>query len=209
MFEKKEIAIRMKRAREALPGNVSPTHFAKQAKNVDGSQYTKYEKGGALGSKKIMELCSRWNINPEWLYTGKGEMFLTGMEEEVPVESERPNATDYQSEKLAQALADQARANRDQAEGYKTLAEAYKEMLELVRDMRKEMARELTQAKIDQTTGRIEVNLGSVVQDVTTLVERQFSAIEEIRDQFSQLKADKKHPSKDVRKKGDQNGNSD
>lgn len=76
MLNKNDIRNRLKQAREALPGEVSPHSFAFSANGVDPSQYTKYEKGeGPLGPKKIMELCSRWNIDTDWLQTGKGQMF--------------------------------------------------------------------------------------------------------------------------------------
>ncbi|MHA4807177.1 hypothetical protein ACX0G9_03680 [Flavitalea flava] len=45
---------------------------------MDESQYAKYEKGiGSLGLDKLLDLCSFWNINTDWLFTGKGEMFIT------------------------------------------------------------------------------------------------------------------------------------
>lgn len=76
MFDRKEIADRLKAAREALPNPVNATQFAKRAKGVDGSQYSKFEKGGPMGNKKIMELCSVWGINVDWVYRGEGGMFV-------------------------------------------------------------------------------------------------------------------------------------
>lgn len=76
MFDKKKIAERLKAAREALPNSVNPTQFAARTENVDGSQYIKFEKGGSLGNGKIMELCSAWGINPDWIYKGEGPQFI-------------------------------------------------------------------------------------------------------------------------------------
>lgn len=78
MLDKNKIAERLKFFREHLPVKTSAAKFASKAKGVDSSQYSKFEKHGAeskgLGHDKIRELCSTWNINIDWLLTGKGNM---------------------------------------------------------------------------------------------------------------------------------------
>ena len=73
MLDIKQLGERLKSAREKL--NVNPRQFSLKAK-VDPSQYNKTEAGNkGLGPKKIMDICSTWKINRDWLFTGKGEMF--------------------------------------------------------------------------------------------------------------------------------------
>src|SRR5579864_84061 len=73
MLDINQLGERLKKAREKL--SINPRQFSLQA-NVDPSQYNKTEAGiKGLGPKKIKDICSTWNINPDWLYTGKGEMF--------------------------------------------------------------------------------------------------------------------------------------
>ncbi|HTI12518.1 MAG TPA: hypothetical protein VL832_28290 [Puia sp.] len=95
-MNKNDIRERLISARKSLPGRVNPRQFAKGAQGVDVSQYTKYEKGGPLGMDKIMELCSKWGINGDWIATGKGNMFVTAHLE--PKQREKPIGVDYEAE---------------------------------------------------------------------------------------------------------------
>lgn len=99
MLNKNEIRERLIIARKALPGKISPRKFAMGA-NVDVSQYTKYEKhSGPLGSEKILELCSTWGINTEWLQTGKGDIFVGQQAgKEIVFGEEKPDSKDYRAE---------------------------------------------------------------------------------------------------------------
>lgn len=91
MFDRKEISQRLKAAREALPNPVNATQFAKRAKGVDESQYSKFEKGGPMGNKKIMELCSVWGISVDWVYRGEGGMFVGQVPAAPPKEKPGPS----------------------------------------------------------------------------------------------------------------------
>src|ERR1700722_19489359 len=72
MMDIKQLGERLKIAREKL--GINPRQFSMKAK-VDPSQYNKTEAGNkGLGNKKIMDICSTWNINPDWLFTGKGDI---------------------------------------------------------------------------------------------------------------------------------------
>lgn len=101
----------------------------------------------------------------------------------------------------AEGFRSQAKALADQAEGFRAQAEAFKAQGELMAFIRKEMALEAAQ-------GQMKVNLSEIRRDVTTIVERQESAVTEIRDLFLQLGAQRKSPSEDARKKvGRNDGN--
>lgn len=91
MFDRKDISERLKAAREALPNKVNPTQFAKKGKGIDESQYIKFEKGGAMGNKKIMELCSVWGISVDWVYRGEGGMFAKELPPSAPPSKEKPS----------------------------------------------------------------------------------------------------------------------
>lgn len=79
MVDNKTIGERLKHVRELI--NVNPSQFAKQA-GVDISQYNKAEKGEkGLGSKKFLDLCSKWNLNPDYILTGKGSMFADTLQD--------------------------------------------------------------------------------------------------------------------------------
>lgn len=78
------------------------------------------------------------------------------------------------------------------------LTDGFRAIAETMRSMESKMALETTQ-------GQMKTSLTEIRRDVTTLVERQESAVEEIRDLFLQLGAQKRTASKGVRKKADQN----
>lgn len=73
MIDNKTIGERLKTVRTLI--NVNPSRFASDA-GVDISQYAKAEKGAkGLGNSKLMDLCSTWGINMDYLLTGKGHPF--------------------------------------------------------------------------------------------------------------------------------------
>ncbi len=83
------------------------------------------------------------------------------------------------------------------ADAFKEQARALAHQAEIMRSIESKMAQETTQANM-------ETNLKAVRKDVTTLVERQSLAVEEMRDHFAQLGVQRKNASKDVRKKANQ-----
>jgi hypothetical protein len=109
---------------------------------------------------------------------------------------------------LAKALADQAEANKIQASANDKYAEGFKSISIILERIESKMAGKETQTIIAEKVKRGEISLGDIRKEVTTLVERQTLAIEEIRDRFEELQSHKNVPSKDVRKKGRQNDES-
>lgn len=160
-----------------------------------------------VSSEIITAITKRYPaVNSAWVLKGEGEML--GL---VHPENQG-SAKDTTADKLAQALADQAKANKDHAEGYKTLAEAYKEMLELLRDMRKGMAQQADQLAIKEKvqavaaqTQDLTVNLNRALALAEKISYRQDSSLKEIHAQFSGLRFEKIAPSEDVDSKADQN----
>lgn len=127
-------------ARQALPKDVNPRQFAMGAPTVDTSQYAKYEKGGALGMDKLMELCSAWGISEDWLLTGKGAMFSDKSDKSLEVHEFEVGYNSESSEKesldkLSQALADQAEANKIQAIANKENAEAINKLASAIQSL--------------------------------------------------------------------------
>lgn len=65
---------RLKIFRESLADKPTREAFADKA-GIDPSQYSKAERGVKwLGDDKVEELCSKWDVSHDWLYTGKGIM---------------------------------------------------------------------------------------------------------------------------------------
>jgi hypothetical protein len=166
MFDKKEIANRLKIARQALPGEVNPHEFAFSAKNVDPSQYSKFEKSGkALGDQKIMELCSRWRINAEWLLTGKGDMFMpkegsgTTHEQPAPIPQAAPplNAQHFSADQL-----------------FAMFMEVSGKQTGILESIQKGMARSEVQASMQS-------NLTRVLAGVERIAIRQDETLEEVQ----------------------------
>lgn len=102
-------------------------------------------------------------------------------------------------EKLAQAVADQAKANKEHAEGYRIQAEAYKELLEIMRDMRKEMARADTQTIMD-------ANLVRTLTGVEVLNQDSQKLLKMVKELTSKPKAHEDPLSQDGDKKAHQIG---
>lgn len=146
--------------------------------NADPSFFDKIVKGQApLTSKIAKSIASEYGVNEEWIWNGEGEKWSKG-----GLAQAEPTPMHILSV-LAQAFKDQAKAFADQAE--------------IMRSIESKMAQETTQANM-------ETNLKAVRKDVTTLVERQSLAVEEMRDHFDQLGIQRKNASKDVRKKANQ-----
>lgn len=84
------------------------------------------------------------------------------------------------------------------------LMEGFKAIADTMKSIENKMARENTQAKIDQTTGRIETNLDYTKDLIELLSQHVDSKFEDLAEQLSKLAARKNASSRDVNKK--QNG---
>ena len=73
---------RLRKLRKAL--NMSQTAFGKRV-GLKQSTITGYETGNRIPlDSVILLICKEFNVNEEWLRSGKGDMFLP-IEEEVSV----------------------------------------------------------------------------------------------------------------------------
>ncbi|HEY4288213.1 MAG TPA: hypothetical protein VGN00_14005 [Puia sp.] len=133
-------------------------------------------------------------VNPQWLLIGKGRMFAEEGKKQGDAAQLSTNRLDHDTI-----------SDRDLIAMFLRVSDAQTLILN---DIRSKMAQETTQAIISDSVRTVEANLTDVRKKVTTLVERQELAIEEIRDQFSQLRLQKTDPSKGLRKKlGRNDGN--
>lgn len=66
---------RVKMLREYLA--ISQAEFAKKI-GVTAGAISQIENGGGVSSELLSVVCDKYNVNPQWLLSGKGEMFLEG-----------------------------------------------------------------------------------------------------------------------------------
>lgn len=179
---------------ERVRAGLSEEDMAKRL-NIPRSTYQYWEENTPK-IEKVLAVAKALNLPEDYFFVATDESLVVHTNGETEEIAFTPTV-----DKLAQALADQAKANRDQAEGYKTLAEAYKGMLDLFKDMRKEMARQDSQAIIekhvktlDERTGEMDFNLKRVFAGLQDTFRFQEESMEELRNLLLK-KEPKKNPS--------------
>jgi len=175
-LNKNDIRKRLIEARQSLPGEVNPRQFALKAESVDTSQYAKYEKGGPLGFDKIVELCSSWGINTDWLQTGKGEIFLSS-QNKLKEEASK-SGQHFTPDQLFQMYM-KAMERQDKIMEAQTV---------ILTNIESKMARGDALADVAK-------NLQRVLGGLETVADKQTDAIKEFRADLKEIKSQKKVPS--------------
>lgn len=203
MLDKKEIGKNLERAR--LKVGLSKGRFAKIA-GVDASQYGRVERGEeGLGRENLLSIAEKHGVNVDFLSTGKGPVLIKDVNksitdagpEVIPVIPELTQA---------QVISILAGALKDQADAFKAQAE-------LMKSIESKMAREDTQAKIEEKIKEVfEATVGSnsnltyVLAAVKKISIRQDSAMKEIHEGLLSIQSDKTDLSQDEGSRSDRNG---